>query len=144
MAHQIISSPLPLEPGTYILRESVTNPKPDGRIKQRRADNWESWPEWKAGMKFIVDMDHTPIGKGMNRIYVWGGYHKASYTDPRYSSIIMFLDKIEEKPSELLARYGSGMSAGSYALEVLDHLNIPLSEIERAIAEIEALEEEQE
>lgn len=130
-----------LEPGTYMLKESVTNPKPDGRIKQRRVDNWESWPEWKAGMKFIVDMNPAPNGKGMNRIYVWGGYHRADHYDTRYSSIIMFLEKVEEKPSEFLARHSLGMGAGNYALEVLDQLNIPLSDIQRAINEIDAREE---
>lgn len=53
--HEILSAPLPLQPGTYRLTEAVKNPSPDRRCHQSRLTTWESWVVWPAGMEFIVD-----------------------------------------------------------------------------------------
>lgn len=140
MAHEIISAPLPLSPGTYRLTEDVKNPKPDGRIQQNRNDNWESWKVWPKGKLFIVDLDRN----GRNRVYVWGGYHKAEHfmDDPRLPVLIEYLERIEETPSRFLARHALGSEAGGIALAVLDKLNIPLADIQAAIDAIDAEERE--
>jgi hypothetical protein len=131
-----------LAPGTYRTTKTVKNPKPDGRIQQNRADNWESWKEWPAGKDFIVDSDR----RGNNRVYVWGGYHKAesSLDDPRLPILLEHLEQVQETPSMRLARYGSGSGAGQIALSVLDELKISLEDIEEALRRIEERDEETE
>lgn len=134
----IESAPLPLKPGTYCLNETVKNPKADRRIKQQRASNWESWPEWPTGMIFIVDAN--PHGQTSNRIYVRGAYHKAERTDPRFAALVMSLEPREETPSQYLARRSLGSGAGQLALAALDRLKIPIADLAMALDEIEAEE----
>lgn len=130
----------PLPDGTYRLTEDVVNPKPDRRIKTKRTSNWESWDVWSKGMKFIVDRDPAPNGRGMNRVYPWGAYYKAASwdRDPRTASILMHLEPVTETPSEFLARHAHGSGAGQVALAVLDKLQIPLETIQAALDALDA------
>lgn len=146
---------LPLTPGTYRLSREVSNPRADGRIKQRRASNWESWKSWPEGMEFIVDIE--PRGQGAeeeirerfgvmisgkrdNRIYVWGGFYKVDRHDARFPALIDALEPVKESPSKYLARLGLGSGAGTQALAVLDELDIPIERIQAALDAIEARE----
>ncbi len=140
----IISAPLPLQPGTYRLTEDVKNPKPDRRCHQKRLTTWESWEVWPTGMQFIVDIENSQgmINSGMNRIYPWGGFYKVGRMDSRFPSLFPYLEPVEETPSQFLARHAGGSGAGQCALVVLDKLNIPLSDLQKALDAINKEEED--
>lgn len=135
---EILSSPLPLDSGTYILTQNVNNPRPDRRANQDRLTSWESWTLWPKGMKFIIELDAET---NRNRICPsGGGYYKTPQGDPRFPVLIEYLEPVQEKPSDTVKRLaGSDGITRSLALAVLDALADVLTteKIEAIVHEIE-------
>lgn len=109
-------SAVEIKRGTFQLRRSVENPKPN----KRNSRDWRCLPEWTGGTYFIVedwygsDRDH-PLACIRTQ-------HRDSpdivETDDRFWLIARHLIPVEEKPSDYLARTRNTNNAP----DVLDYL----------------------
>jgi hypothetical protein len=132
-----------ITPGTYKLRHDLNNPKPDRRCNQDRITSWHQWTVWPAGMVFLVEAE--PEFSELMRVYARGGYSSNAIRNDgslTFGMLTSALDPIEETPADFLLRTRRGIVEWS-ALRLLDKLGVPLAEIERLMAEIDAEAEEE-
>jgi uncharacterized protein (DUF2249 family) len=96
-----------ITPGTYRLTCDVRNPKPDRRAKY----DWRMFETFKAGTRFAVERNSDTYN---GRTAEWlefsmpGKYRSATLnTNPDLLGVIVpYLERIEEKASDLLTREG--------------------------------------
>jgi hypothetical protein len=132
----------PAPGGTYRLTAPVPNPHPDRRASQTRLSCWESWAEWPQGMVFLVH--ERPVEGGFPKpspyIVARGGIKNLFPWDAAFHALAAKLERVEEKPSDLIRRL-EGSLAGGYALEVIDNL-LTLEQVAEALEAIHRKEEE--
>lgn len=108
-----------LEPGTYRLTETVTNPRPDRRHRYK----WRLWPKWEKGMTLVVSDMSMPPPEGLPRTPRLeftrpGGLEGIPVKGATGQLLAAKVVRLEETPSNWLQRE-HGITL---APRILDHL----------------------
>lgn len=127
-----------LQPGTYQLTRDVENPKPDRRSRS----DWRLQAVLEKGTRFVATREVYGSVE-VTALRRFGSYRDATphFCEEVFNAIVPYLERVADKPTDLLAR--RGYVDGMRGL-VLDRLfatgKITLADVESALNEIEAEE----